>query len=208
MEKRLSFVSSPLDWVFAAPSHAPLLRALKDSAEGMSGRAAARAAGINHQACKLALDRLEALGVVRRRGGGRTQLVSLNFDNALVQGALLPLYRSEKEFRALLRGDIRRALGKEARCAALFGSAARGEDRPGSDIDLLLVADGAAKARLAGRALEFGREFAARYGIRLSPITYTAAEVRARYRTGDPLIRNVLADGVDLLDKKLREILL
>lgn len=208
MSRKGSFVSRPLDWIFSAPSHAPLLRALKDSAEGMSGRAAARAAGLNHQACKQALDRLEALGVVRRRGSGRTQLLSLDFDNALVRGALLPLFRAEKEFQAELRGAVKRALGKDASIAVLFGSVARGKDRPGSDLDVLLVARGGAKARLSDRALDLGRSFTAKYGIRLSPLTYTAAEVRARYRAGDPLLKNVLEQGIDLLDEKLKDAVL
>lgn len=206
MRKKQSLLSSPLNWVFSAPSHLPLLRALKDSAEGMSGRAAARAAGINHQACKQALDRLEAIGLVIRQGSGHTQLLRLNFGNALVQNALLPLFRAEKDFRAQLRSAITRGLGKEARTATIFGSAARKEDRPGSDIDLLLVAEPGRKTELADKAAEFGRNFTKRYGIRLSPIIYTAAEARARYNNGDPLVKNVLAHGIDLLDRKLREI--
>jgi len=206
MGKKKAFVSCPLDWVFAAPSQLAVLRALKDSAEGMSGRAAARAAGINHQACKQALDRLEALGLVIRQGSGHTQLLRLNLSHALIQDALLPLFRAEKAFQAQLRGAIARGLGRDARTATLFGSAARKEDRPGSDIDLLLVAETGKKAALAGKAAEFGRDFTKKYGLRLSPITYTAAEARARYDSGDPLIRNILAHGIDLLDKKLREI--
>jgi predicted nucleotidyltransferase len=99
-------------------------------------------------------------------------------------------------------------LGKDARTATLFGSAARKEDQPGSDIDLLLVTDGAAKARLADKAIEFGRGFSKKYGIRLSPITYSASEAKAKYRSGDPLMKNILAHGIDLLDKKLKDVIL
>lgn len=202
------FLAQPLNWVFSAPSNVALLRTLKDSAEGMSGRAAARAAGINHQACRLALDRLEGIGIIKRQGSGHTQLISLNFEHALVKEALLPLFRAEKNFQTLLRDAIRTGLGKDARTATLFGSTARKEDRPGSDIDLLLVGDSAHKDSLTDKALALGRAFTARYGIRLSPITYSAAEARAKYRSGDHLMKNILLHGIDLLDEKLKDVVL
>jgi len=202
------FLSCPLNWVFTAPSNVALLRALKDSGEGMSGRAAARAAGINHQACRQALERLEAIGIIKRQGSGHTQLVRLNFEHVLVKDAILPLFRAEKSFQSQVRDSIKLGLGNDARTATLFGSAARKEERPGSDIDLLLVGDAGHKTRLTGKALELGRAFTARYGIRLSPITYSAAEARAKYRSGDPLIKNILSHGIDLLDKKLKDVVL
>jgi len=207
MGRQKSFASYPLDWVFAAPSQLAVLRALKDSAEGMSGRAAARAAGINHQACKQALDRLETLGLVIRQGAGHTQLLRLNFENELVKDALLPLFAAEKAFRTRLRVAITKGLGKDARIATIFGSSARGEDKPGSDLDLLLIADARDKAALADKAAEFGRGFTRKYGIRLSPIIYTSGEAKARYAAGDAFIKNVLGHGVDLLKKKLRELI-
>lgn len=89
----------PLDRVFYAPSHVALLRALKDSKEGMSGRALARAAGVNHQACCEALERLAQTGVVLRQEGGHTRLVRLDFNHPLVKEALLPLFRAEESFQ-------------------------------------------------------------------------------------------------------------
>lgn len=208
MAEKRPFLTYPLNWIFSAPSSVALLRALKDSGEGMSGRAAARAAGINHQACRQALAKLDVLGIIKRQGSGHTQLVRLNFEHVLVKDALLPLFRAEKAFQTLLREAIRTDLGKEARTATLFGSAARKEELPGSDLDLLLVADGRHKERLTGRALSLGNSFIARYGIRLSPITLSTAEARAKYRNGDPLIRNILSHGVDLLSEKLKDVLL
>ncbi len=208
MAAKKPFLTYPLNWIFSAPSSVALLRALKDSGEGMSGRAAARAAGINHQACRQALDRLEAIGIIRRQGSGHTQLIRLNFEHVLVKDALLPLFRAEKEFQTLLRGSIKANLGKDARTATLFGSAARKEELPGSDLDLLLVADGGNKERLTGKALSLGSAFIAQYGIRLSPITLSTSEARAKYRNGDPLIKNILSHGVDLLSEKLKDVLL
>ncbi len=64
MRPRTAAFRRPLDQVFAAPSHIAILRALLDSAEGMSGRQVARLAEVNHQACAVALGRLEELSVL------------------------------------------------------------------------------------------------------------------------------------------------
>jgi hypothetical protein len=90
--------------LFARPSQLPILRALQDSQEGMSGRAIAREAGINHQACAQALRHLESLGLVRRLGTGRTQLMRLNFSHHLVKELILPLLQKEREISCRTSG--------------------------------------------------------------------------------------------------------
>lgn len=93
-------IQRPLDWVFAAPSHIAVLRALSGSKEGMSARAAARAGGVNHQAAAVALRRLRALGVVRRLGSGQVQLLCLDKKHPLVPALVSLLRREKKVLRA------------------------------------------------------------------------------------------------------------
>lgn len=207
MSNKSSFFSYPLNWVFSAPSNVAVLRALKDSREGMSGRAAARAAGFTHQACRRALGELEAAGLIIRQGAGHTQLIRLNFENNLVKEALLPLFRAEKNFLQTARLEIGKEFRPYARTATLFGSAARKEDQPGSDVDLLLVTDAQNKERLAEKARRFGKRFIAEYGVRFSPMALTTSEARARYKKADPLLKNVLAHGIDLLKERLEDII-
>lgn len=173
----------------------------------MSGRAAARAAEFTHQTCRRALGELEAAGIIIRQGSGHTQLVRLNFNNILVKKALLPLFRAEKSFLQSARAEIEKEFGRHARTATLFGSAARKEDEPGSDVDLLLVTDAEDKERLAERARKFGKRFIAEYGVRFSPMELTTGEARARYRKSDPLLRNIVAHGIDLLKERLEDII-
>ena len=207
MPNKISFLSSPLNWVFSAPSNIAVIRALKDSREGMSGRAAARAAGFTHQACRRALGDLESAGIIVRQGAGHTQLVRLNFENILVKEALLPMFRAEKSFLESARLLIRKEFGRHARTATLFGSAARKEDEPGSDVDLLLVTDAQDKELLEERAREFGKRFIAEYGVRFSPMAMTTREVRAKYKKADPLLKNILEQGIDLLKERLEDII-
>ncbi len=208
MTNKINFLQQPLNWILSAQSSVAVIRALKDSKEGMSGRAISRAAGFTHQACRQALSKLDAVGCIERQGSGKIQLVRLNFNHLLVKDALLPLFRAEKHFTRSIREIIRKEFRDYARSATLFGSVARKEDRPGSDVDLLLISDEKNKLCLSNKAHAFARQFILQYGIRLSPIVFTSRNARARYKKSDPLFENILSQGVDLLKERLKDILI
>ncbi|MCG2726611.1 MAG: nucleotidyltransferase domain-containing protein [Elusimicrobia bacterium] len=208
MTHKINFLQQPLNWILSAQSSIAVIRALKDSKEGMSGRAVARAAGFTHQACRQALSRLNAVGFIDRQGSGKTQLVRLNFNHVLVKNALLPLFRAEKHFTRSIREEIRKEFKLYARSATLFGSIARKEDEPGSDVDLLLIADEKNKLRLLNKARAFEKQFILQYGIRLSPMVFTTRNARARYKKSDPLLKNILSHGIDLLKEHLKDVLI
>ena len=197
MRPQTAALRRPLDRVFSAPSHIAILRALLDSAEGMSGRQAARLAQVNHQACATALRRLEEAGVVQRQGSGQSQLFRLNRQHAVVRELVLPLLTREREsFRGLLRRLGRLVTGRCAR-AVVFGSVARGEEAGGSDLDLLLIADGSAGRRMAREAAGEARtRMWKEWGVRVNAIVLTSGEVELRRRRGDPLIGAILREGI------------
>jgi predicted nucleotidyltransferase len=184
-----------------------ILRALQDNREGMSGRAVARQAGINHQVCALALRRLEGLGLIQRLGAGRTQLVKLNFEHHLIKELVLPLLRKERALLSHIRREIADQFREKALAITVFGSVARGQDVPGSDMDLLILAKGSDKNRMVQKAARYSAEFRQRYGVRLSPIVMTPGEAAKKARTSDALLKNILADGIDLLPRRLHEAL-
>ena len=204
--RSISHLRYPLDRIFSASSHVPILRALQDSREGMSGRSIAREAHINHQACAVAVKNLEALGILQRQGSGKTQLIRVNFENCLVKNSLLPLLRQERELPKKIKGEIAETF-KDALTLTLFGSSARGEDAPGSDMDALLIVDEPRKHKIQKRASEYAPAFIRRYGIRLSPIVMTTAEAKRRIKKSDPLLKNIVSEGTDLLPKRLRDML-
>jgi predicted nucleotidyltransferase len=197
MRARKAVLRHPLDRVFSAPSHIAILRALLDSSEGMSGRQVARLAQVNHQACATALRRLEETGVVERQGSGQTQLFRLNREQAVVRDLILPLLTRERAvFQGLLRRLGRLVAGRCAR-AMVFGSVARGEEGSESDLDLLLIAEG---ARGRPRAREAAREARTRmwkeWGVRVNGIVLTSRQVELRRRRGDPLVAAILREGI------------
>jgi predicted nucleotidyltransferase len=82
----------------------------------------------------------------------------------------------------------------------LFGSAARGDARPGSDLDLLLVTDTArANDRVAEAMDDLAGEAARTLGLNVSPLVMARARLRERWRAGDPLLQNIHAEGRVLL---------
>ncbi|MBI3291568.1 MAG: nucleotidyltransferase domain-containing protein [Elusimicrobia bacterium] len=184
-----------------------ILRALQDAREGMSGRAIARQAEINHQTCAVALKNLEAWGILQRQGSGKTQFIRLNFKNYVIKQLILPLLRKERGLLKAIREDIVDTFRKEALSITLFGSVARGQEVTSSDVDVLLLVEPPAKTTLLHRTAQYSSDFMQRYGIRLSPVVFTPREARMQAKRSGRLFKNILRDGVDLLPRKLREVI-
>lgn len=80
-------------------------------------------------------------------------------------------------------------LSRQIRYAAIYGSMARGDDRAGSDIDLLVVANDLSLEDLF-RTLA---PVEPRLGRRINPTIYTESEFRRRAAEGNPFLKKVLA---------------
>lgn len=83
------------------------------------------------------------------------------------------------------------------RQALVFGSVARGEERRASDLDLLLIAGGSREVATARQAAaEVRAALGAEWGIRVNPIVLTERAVEVRQARKDPLVANILREGV------------
>ena len=97
-------------------------------------------------------------------------------------------------------GEFRRELGRlygdRLVQAILFGSRARGDFEPGSDVDVLLVLSGDVRpSEEIGRTSQLRASLCLKHGIVFS-CTYVSAE---RYRTGQgPLLLNARREGIAL----------
>ena len=101
-------------------------------------RALARHAKISPQGALQLVYQLRTSGLVLTRPAGRSLMVSLNRDHLAVE-PLLMLVATRARLVTRLSDDLARWSGLAG--GWLFGSAARGDGGPGSDIDLLLVGD-------------------------------------------------------------------
>lgn len=193
---RSHFLSRPLNAVFGAPGHIGILRALADTEVGLSGRQVGRAARIAQRTAMEGLSRLEAAGIVRRQSAGGAYLFRLNSEHVLVKEAIVPLLGIERALRGRLKSFVAGGLRKPVATAALFGSAARGEEGPESDFDVcLLVEHPEEKERASAQAHALFERAAREFGVRLAPIVFTRREFVRGFRAGEPLHKSIVRES-------------
>ena len=90
---------------------------------------------------------------------------------------------------------LRRDYGAER--VLLYGSFARGEAGPDSDMDLLVIAPSRERffERMAS-VLRLSRDL--RAGLPLSPVVLTPEEVKQRLARGDQFVADILSSGVEI----------
>lgn len=98
------------------------------------------------------LTRWADIGLVRRSVSGRNVTYQAS-DDPLLAGMTDIMLRGDA-----LIVDIQQALPPTATTAAIFGSTARGEERAGSDIDLLVLGDNLSSIRVNAALKPVGRK--------------------------------------------------
>ena len=148
-------------------------------------REIARRADVGLRSAQLALDKLEKLGLVEAERDGNRLYYRVRWS----EGA--------EELRSLLLREMGPAeviarhlatLDEPIRWACVFGSAASGEDKLGSDIDLLVVTEATADQLvepIASAQRELKRE--------IDVVNYTPDEFARKRTEGNHFIRAVLA---------------
>lgn len=187
-----------LDDVLGSPSGVRILRVLaRFPAKEFTGRELARLAKVSPTRTMDNLARFLAHGLVERRSAGTSHLWRMVPGHALA-GALRQLFRAESASLGSLERLLLRALeGVKVERLVLFGSVARGDERPDSDVDLLVVVPTVVDKRAAGKALrDARRDVASLFGNNLSILLYTRREAAAL--EGSELMKNVRRDGVEL----------
>jgi predicted nucleotidyltransferase len=134
-----SHLHYPLTRLFGSPGNVRVLRVLTDELAS-SATQIGSAAGLTPQGARLVLDVLTAQGIVTVKGSARTQL----FEFAAVhpfRHPILELFKAERTAWDDMVARLRERLKKrvDVKVAWLYGSVARGEDTPASDIDLALL---------------------------------------------------------------------
>jgi predicted nucleotidyltransferase/predicted transcriptional regulator len=195
------WLQNPLDDILSSKAKVAVLRVVCGVNTPLSGREVARRAGISSGNASRVLGELKRSGVLIARDHGRVTTYEL-------RDRRLPIIR---ELGALFAGESRRReravshLVKgipDVLSVTLFGSEARHEARPGSDTDVLIVLKkrtGHVEKRLLDNAMSVAEE----HLVPLSWYTTDLAELRRWERTGNPLWRNILADGVTVAGQPL-----
>ncbi|MBW3572442.1 MAG: nucleotidyltransferase domain-containing protein [Gemmatimonadetes bacterium] len=208
----MGFFFTPLDLILSSGSKLRLLRVLHGTRSPVSGREAAAAAGVAVQPAQRALADLVAVGVVNRHETRSQHLYTLNRENVLVQGALGQLFQAEAARVEEVFRDLARAVGGNTGRAVeglyLFGSAARGKDRVGSDFDVVAVVSAPSDVDAVHETLaQSADQLYTRYGLRLSVLVLDLGKLREMRGDGDALVAELLRDNRRITGKRLEALL-
>lgn len=188
-----------LDPILGTSSKVALLRLLVRRPDlWLTEAEASRQLGLSPNTVNLALRDLRAAGVVESAPGNRPSPVRLS--SSPLRPVLQAMFASESKAIDLLRDAVSPLLMADSACI-LFGSAARGEMRPNSDIDLLLISPTRDRAaRLDVEIVRAGRRIIRRD---FRSIHLTPGELRAKWET--PLLKSIRKDAVPLGHLRLED---
>jgi len=195
--------------VFGSRAKMRLLEVLfTRSTTEFTGRELAREVGFSPARVHRILQDFTAENLVTMRRSGRSYLFRLN-EKAFLAGKLKYIFgKAFLPLEEVKRITSTNLVSPEIVSIVLFGSIARGEEKPASDIDLCIIAkDGADKDSVRGKALELNRLTTELFGNMVSPIVLTVSEFRDGFKKDQPVVREVLRNGILLCGKSPVEII-
>ncbi len=202
----MGLLTAPLDSALGSASKIRVLRLLIEQDRTVSGREAARLTGMSHTAIRRAIDELARSGLIHREESGRQLLCRANRDNLLVLQLLVPLFKAEAHWPKFLFSRIRELVSrienqapKETRkefeiiAVLIFGSVAKGNDRPGSDLDVMFLVRNEHTADSVGFGVfELLIDLSRELGIEVRPVVITLAQAKHQLGERDYFIMNAL----------------
>lgn len=175
-----------------------VLAVLAGAEAAFTGREVHRLVGQYSEAgVRKVLTRLVEQGIVHVERAGPSYLYQLNRDH-LAAAHIVAIAGLRAELLVRLRNRIG-GWDPPAVYAALFGSAARGDMRADSDIDLLLVRPDAVDPdddRWATQVLQLTGDVARWTGNDTRPLEYGDTEARRALRRGEPVLEAARAEGI------------
>jgi predicted nucleotidyltransferase len=149
-------------------------------------RALQRHVGSGVRPLRAALERLETQGLIRSQGEANRRVFRADEAHAGWE-ALRHMVRAFADPADVLREGLSDVPGIEA--AFVFGSAASGETRPESDVDVLIVGEDVPR-RALGRGTS---ESSAVLGREVNVVRCTRGDLARRVAEGNAFLRNVLS---------------
>ena len=194
-----SFTQYPMQEIFSAPSYIAILRVLNQITQGISGRELARRAVINDRTCRLALGRLEQLGLVENLGTGKVKLFRLNRKNYFAKTVLPSLFVGEVSFLGSLIEKLQEVLIDKCKWACIYGSVAKKMDVEFSDLDMLIIVkDEKEIENLQDKMTELISSIISGFGLSLSPVILTDFQWR-KGKQFQELKKNVIQDHIPIV---------
>lgn len=178
---------------------ADVLAVLVGTNRPLTGREVQRLCMRGHSQVQCVLNRMADHGLVNTVEAGTARLYTLNRDHVAADAAIIL-----SDLRGRLFARIREHLERwpvRPVAAAVFGSAARGDGGPGSDIDVFMVRPANIDPddpRWATAVDDLSRSVARWSGNRASIIQATPAQVAAMVARSEPIIEALREESIPL----------
>jgi predicted nucleotidyltransferase len=177
-------------------NRARVLRQLSLLAEGASGRSIHTLSGVKAlRTTQQILDDLTKIGIVDVRRMGSANLYTLNREHILwppIETILATPARTEQKIANLLEAT----LAGHARAILLYGSFARNEAGPHSDIDILIVWNNGIDEQLATELLDMAAQRVRRLtGNDAQLLGVTSTELEGLIARGDPIVDSLRVEA-------------
>ena len=167
-------------------------------------RGLAHDAHVSHPRVSKTVKELDKLGVVQIQPIGRSHQVSLNEKSHILKRIIVPMFEAEERTLDQMILVLKRYLGAEKNTsAAIFGSVPKGQEKEGSDIDVIIISDDFDGAIAA--ASDAGEEIFAKFHGRISPIVFSESELRLKKRSG--LVCSILDNHTMVHGRNLEDLL-
>ena len=194
-----------IESIFGSHAKVRILRALFNSPQPLSGRQLGELSGLTHKGAIHAIQSLVDMGAVKQRRVGKAYQYSLSKGNIFVEKIITPCIRAESGLFYSLKKDIAANFGTDSISLILYGSIVRGEEKKGSDIDLMVVArDEREKKTVEEKAELRAQYFNKRYNALLSLHCFTLSEIKAK--KASPLIKSIIKEGMVVSGKPIGEL--
>ena len=189
----------PLNEILGNKVQVKLLRVLVRTKSSFTGRELARLIGHSQNQTRLALEELERNGLVVWQSAGRSHLYSADKDNIIITDLLEAGFRLEDNLLNQLAAGFFEEVGKDLVSVVLFGSVAKGEEKPDSDVDLVVVVrDKVDLKSIEDLVAEASVKVAQRFGNQTTAIVVKKSDYEQKMKQKKGFWREVAETGVKL----------
>mgnify|MGYP003393950722 CR=1 FL=1 len=192
-------IHKPLTKILGGSLKVDILRLFCRTGKEMSGREIARELKATAPTTNLALKELDEEGVLSMKVVGKMHLYSLNKNAWVTQGLLGPLFKEERnlsdKFIATVAQHVAQSpLKDDILSLSIFGSFARGEEGPVSDIDIfIIIKNNRSRGFVEELIFNLDKELFPKIGLSLEPHVNSKADFQKKYKASLPLIKEVMS---------------
>ncbi len=168
-------------------------------------RKLAEDAGVSHPEASTTLQELEKFGIVEIQPIGRAHQITLNEKSYVLSRVILPILKAEQktldEVVAILQNhlDTRKIIS-----AVIFGSVAKGDEKDGSDLDVLIISND--RNHAISLIADAGQEIFSKFHSDISPLVFSESEFKSKKKDNAQLISSILNEHIPMCGKKLENI--